>query len=60
MWGIPPWHSCMGTPLMRETLTHHVSTLDRRTIALNYLLNASCVGSRAWSRSGTWLAACDP
>ena len=61
MWGIPHWPSYMGTPLTRETLTDHVSTLDRRAIAFNYSLNASCVGNREWSRSWqTWPVACDP
>ena len=42
--------SYMGTPLSWRGLRDYAAALDRYGIAFNYLLNASCMGNREWSR----------
>jgi collagenase-like PrtC family protease len=42
--------SYMGTPLSKRELRGYVACLARHGIAFNYLLNASCLGNREWSR----------
>jgi collagenase-like PrtC family protease len=43
--------SYMGSPLSPRQLRNYVSLLADRGIAFNYLLNASCMGNREWTRS---------
>jgi collagenase-like PrtC family protease len=41
----------MGTPLTRKDLGRYVAVLESHGIRFNYLLNASCMGNREWTRS---------
>jgi collagenase-like PrtC family protease len=43
--------SYMGTPLTRKDLADYIALLKRQGITFTYLLNASCLGNREWSRS---------
>jgi collagenase-like PrtC family protease len=40
----------MGTPVGAGQLAEYVRRLQRHGIAFNYLLNASCLGNREWTR----------
>ena len=42
--------SYMGSPLSQRDLKNYVTVLGRHGIAFNYLLNASCMGNREWTR----------